>query len=259
MYFIWLQVLGRRPAESLAEIAAELTAGPACCPPTAPGRCSATCILTCAGPGTRSRWPTPTRARRASRYARTRRRSAHAERIQLTARVAEPRPRVRKPRCCTLRAGPRPCGKAAGTRPRRASSKSCLDGRGPGCSTRCARQPPPARWPCASASPPVPSLSTWPCCTAAAWSIGNAAAAGCYTRLPNWGWPAAAVGLVRAVVYSGYGIVPELTHVPDPACPADGGGHRGRREWGVAVGLACLAGHGQAQAARPAGHQHLHC
>ena len=64
---------------------------------------------------------------------------------------------------------------------------------------------------------------------------------------------------MRAVVYSGYGIVPELTHVPDPACPADGGGHRGRRERGVAVGLAYLAGHGQAQAARPAGHQHLHC
>ena len=32
----------------------------------------------------------------------------------------------------------------------------------------------------------------------------------------------AQVGLVRAVVYSGYGIMPELTQVADPACPPDG-------------------------------------
>jgi D-arabinose 1-dehydrogenase-like Zn-dependent alcohol dehydrogenase len=27
---------------------------------------------------------------------------------------------------------------------------------------------------------------------------------------------------VRAVVYSGYGVTPELTEVADPVCPADG-------------------------------------
>ena len=27
---------------------------------------------------------------------------------------------------------------------------------------------------------------------------------------------------MRAVVYSGYGILPELTQVADPACPEDG-------------------------------------
>ena len=68
-------------------------------------------------------------------------------------------------------------------------SGRCSARRGPGCSVRCARPPPPVRWPSASASRRARFPSTWRCCTAAGWWTGSAAGGPCSTRPPNSGSP----------------------------------------------------------------------
>ena len=72
--------------------------------------------------------------------------------------------------------------------PARRPWRSCWARREPGCWPRFAPPRPPPRWPSGWRSRRARSPSTWPCCTAAAWSSAGVAGARCCIRPRSWAW-----------------------------------------------------------------------